>query len=76
MFGSVNRRGASGGRQQRHNVPWQQFVDAVNDVMQVGLRIDPVQARGTDETVHRSRAFAAGIGTGEQIVPALMPISA
>ncbi len=86
MCGSVNRRGTSVRRQQRHDVPRQQFVDAVNrvigdavdDAMQVGLGIDPVQARGTDEAVHRRRAFAAGIRTGEQIVPAAdrHPVSA
>lgn len=49
MFGSVNRRGASGGRQQRRDVPGQQLVDAVDgmvgdavdDVIQVGFGINP-----------------------------------
>lgn len=58
--------------------PRQQFVDAVDrvlcdaleDMPQVGLRVDAVELDRADESVNRGGAAAAGVGAGKQVVAA------
>ena len=40
--------------------------DAAQDIGEPGLRIDAVELGGGNEGIHRRRALAAAIGTGEQ----------
>jgi len=40
--------------------------DAAEDVGEPGLQADAVELGGGDEGIHRRRALAAAIGTGEQ----------
>ncbi len=62
---------ASGRRQRRRHVPWQQLVDAFGLIVgNAGRRGVPrdraAQARRAYQVRHRSRAFAASVGAGEQ----------
>ena len=55
-------------------VPGEEFVepvlrrpgDAAEHVGEPGLRVDVVELGGADERIHRRRAHAAAVGTGEQ----------
>lgn len=57
-------------------LPGQEIVDAVDgvirddveDVAEVGFRVDAVEFGGTDEGVDRSGAVAAAVGAGKEIV--------
>lgn len=42
--------------------------NAVKHVGEVRLGIEAVQARRADQAIHRSCAFAASVGAGEQVV--------
>ena len=42
--------------------------DTLNDETQIGFRVETVEFRRTDQTVDGRRAFAPGIGAGEQEV--------
>jgi len=61
-------------------VPGQQFVDPVDRVLgdprehfaQVGLRVEPAQRGGADQTVHRRRPPPAGIRSCEEKVLTVM----
>src|SRR5260370_10840328 len=58
------------------NIPRQELFDSVDgmvgnaseDVRQIGFRIDTVQFRGTNQSVHGGGAFASGVRTRKQIV--------
>ena len=63
----------------RRPIPWQQFVeavdlvvmDAVENVGQIGLRIEAVDLCGLDDRHGASQGFGPGISTGEEpIFPA------
>ena len=43
-----------------------QVGDAVEDVGEPGLRVDVVELRGADESVHHRHPLAAAIGAGEE----------
>ena len=42
--------------------------DALEHVAQIGFGIEAIELRGAEQRVDRRGAFAAGIGTGEEIV--------
>ena len=56
-------------------VPGQEFVDAVDGMIgdafehlaQIEFRIDAVQLGRAEQSIDRSRAFSAGIRTGEEV---------
>lgn len=58
------------------NVPWQEFVDAIDrvirntfdGVVQIGLGIEAVQACCADQAIHRSGTFSARVRANEQVI--------
>lgn len=50
--------------------------DAGEHVAEIGEGLDPVQPGRLDQRVDNGRVLAAGVGTGEQEVLAVMQISA
>jgi len=72
------------------DVPWQQFVDAINrmidnaakHVAQISARFDVVQFAGRNERIHRRRAITAAVRPSEEEIaatdgqfPFILPIS-
>ncbi|PZW90426.1 hypothetical protein DFS13_13925 [Burkholderia sp. 28_3] len=64
-------------RQRRRHVPRQQLVDAVDrmvsdaleNIGEICLGIEAVQARRADQAIHRGSTFVTGVGAGEQVIP-------
>jgi len=46
--------------------------DAFEDVAQVGLGVEIVELGGADQAIEGGRAFATRIGSGEQVILAIM----
>lgn len=57
-------------------VPGQRVVEALDRMIgdpvkqgaEIGLGVEAVELGGTDQGVHRSRAIAAGVRSGEEII--------
>jgi hypothetical protein len=62
--------------QLRSRIPGQKFLDAIDwvicdaleDVAQVGFRIEPIEFGRTDEAIERCGALAASVRAREQII--------
>ena len=52
------------------------IVDPSQHIAEIGLGIEPCEFRGLDDGHGVGDGFAAGVGIGEQIILAVMQISA